>query len=102
MPGSVACTANYRALESAGIEYEVIDLSHDVVAQELVKRLGYQHAPVVVTPWEHWWGLRADKIDQLVAVLRCQREVEAAKSALEEAIFELQGRQPQATAPPSE
>lgn len=65
-PSCVQCTATYRALDSKGVEYEVIDLTEDENALETVKQLGYQQAPVVITDGDHWSGFRPDKIDELV------------------------------------
>lgn len=66
-PSCVQCNATYRALDSKGIEYEVIDLSTDAEALEEVKALGYLQAPVVVTASDHWSGFRPDKIDELTS-----------------------------------
>ena len=66
-PSCVQCTATYRALDSKGIEYNVLDLSEDPSALEQVKSLGYLQAPVVITDEDHWSGFRPDKIDELAA-----------------------------------
>jgi len=68
-PSCVQCTATYRALDSKGIEYEVLDLSQDPSALEQVKALGYLQAPVVITDGDHWSGFRPDKIDELATRL---------------------------------
>lgn len=68
-PACVQCTATYRALDSKGIEYEVLDLSEDAAALEQVKALGYLQAPVVITDEDHWSGFRPDKIDELASRL---------------------------------
>ena len=68
-PACVQCTATYRALDSKGIEYDVLDLSEDPAALEQVKSLGYLQAPVVITDENHWSGFRPDKIDELAARL---------------------------------
>ncbi len=68
-PSCVQCTATYRALDSKGIEYNVLDLSEDETALETVKELGYLQAPVVVTDDEHWSGFRPDKISALASRL---------------------------------
>ncbi len=47
-PACVQCTATYRALDSKGIEYEVLD---------------------VITDEDHWSGFRPDKIDELATRL---------------------------------
>ncbi|MCI2957525.1 glutaredoxin-like protein NrdH [Agromyces atrinae] len=64
-PSCVQCTATYRALDSKGIEYEILDLSADETALETVKGLGYLQAPVVITDEDHWSGFRPDKISEL-------------------------------------
>lgn len=68
-PSCVQCNATYRALDSKGIDYEVLDLSEDPAALEHVKSLGYLQAPVVVTDEDHWSGFRPDKIDELASRL---------------------------------
>jgi glutaredoxin-like protein NrdH len=68
-PSCVQCTATYRALDSKGIEYEVLDVSTDEQALEAVKSLGYMQAPVVITDDDHWSGFRPDKINELASRL---------------------------------
>ncbi|GAA1806602.1 glutaredoxin-like protein NrdH [Agromyces neolithicus] len=68
-PSCVQCNATYRALDSKGIEYEVLDLSVDETALAQVKELGYLQAPVVITDEGHWSGFRPDKIDELASRL---------------------------------
>jgi len=68
-PSCVQCTATYRALDSKGIEYNILDLSADENALEAVKALGYLQAPVVITDEDHWSGFRPDKINELAARL---------------------------------
>lgn len=68
-PSCVQCTATYRALDSKGIAYEVLDVSTDEQALETVKALGYLQAPVVIADGEHWSGFRPDKIDELAGRL---------------------------------
>ncbi|SIO29617.1 glutaredoxin-like protein NrdH [Agromyces cerinus] len=68
-PSCVQCNATYRALDSKGIEYEVLDLSVDESALAQVKELGYLQAPVVITDEGHWSGFRPDKIDELASRL---------------------------------
>lgn len=68
-PSCVQCNATYRALDSKGIDYQVLDVSQDEAALEMVKELGYLQAPVVVTEEDHWSGFRPDKIDELASRL---------------------------------
>ena len=67
-PSCVQCNATYRALDSKGIEYEVLDLSQDEQALAAVKAR-VPAGPVVITDEGHWSGFRPDKIDELAARL---------------------------------
>jgi len=64
-PSCVQCTATYRALDGAGIEYTIVDLAETPDAMQFVKDLGYMQAPVIVTDTEHWSGFRPDKLSAL-------------------------------------
>ena len=64
-PNCVQCNATYRALDTAGLRYETVDISLDVEALEQVKSLGYAQAPVVMAGEDHWSGFRPDKIKAL-------------------------------------
>lgn len=66
-PNCVQCNATYRAMDKAGVEYAVVDISQDAAALEQVKSLGYTQAPVVIAGEEHWSGFRPDKIKALAA-----------------------------------
>ncbi|WP_310620571.1 glutaredoxin-like protein NrdH [Flexibacterium corallicola] len=64
-PACVQCTATTRALDSAGIAYNVIDLTQDADALAQVESLGYRQVPVVIAGDQHWAGFRPDKIGGL-------------------------------------
>lgn len=64
-PACVQCNATYRALDSKGINYEVIDISQDEQAYGLVQAMGYRQVPVVVSGDQHWAGFRPDMINAL-------------------------------------
>lgn len=64
-PACVQCNATYRALDKAGIEYAVIDITEDARARDYVMSLGYLQAPVVVAGENHWSGFRPDEIKKL-------------------------------------
>lgn len=64
-PACVQCTATTRALEARGLNYEIIDLTQDDSAMELVTQLGYRQAPVVIAGEAHWAGFRPDLIGGL-------------------------------------
>lgn len=65
-PSCVQCTATYRALDSKGIAYVMVDLTETPDALETVKGFGYLQAPVVVTGESHWSGFRPDLIQGLI------------------------------------
>jgi glutaredoxin-like protein NrdH len=67
-PACVQCTATIQEMNRKGLSYEVIDISEDDQAFEMVKDLGYKQAPVVIAGEEHWSGFRPDKIGSLVSV----------------------------------
>jgi glutaredoxin-like protein NrdH len=62
LPNCMQCTMTKRALEKAGVPFDVVDLAADQQAMNLVEALGYQSAPVVVDGDSHWSGFRPDKI----------------------------------------
>ncbi|KAF0965419.1 redoxin NrdH [Rhodococcus sp. T7] len=66
-PACVQCNATYRALDKAGIEYSVVDITEVPEARDYVMALGYLQAPVIVAGDEHWSGFRPDRIKTLSA-----------------------------------
>lgn len=68
-PRCVQCNATYRALDSQGIEFEVVDVTQDLEALAAIKALGYQRAPVVVAGDSHWSGFMPDRISDLASEL---------------------------------
>lgn len=68
-PACVQCVATYRALDKAGVDYEVVDISEDPVARDYLMALGYLQAPVVVSGNDHWSGFRPDRIRQTTSTL---------------------------------
>ena len=66
-PGCVQCNATFKALDKAGIEYTVIDVTTDEDAHAYVQSLGYLAAPVVVTGQDHWAGFRPDRIGRIAS-----------------------------------
>lgn len=64
-PACVQCNATYKALDKAGVAYEVVDITEDDSARDYVLSLGYLAAPVVVAGDDHWSGFRPDRIKAL-------------------------------------
>jgi glutaredoxin-like protein NrdH len=65
LPACVQCESTKKYLTNKDVSFEVIDLSEDAAAMEMVKSLGYQAAPVVIAGDEHWSGFRPDKLSAL-------------------------------------
>ena len=66
-PACVQCNATYKALDNAGLDYEIIDITEVPEARDYVMALGYLLAPVVVVDGEHWSGFRPDRIKALAS-----------------------------------
>ncbi len=66
-PACVQCTATKKAMDKAGLDYELVDISLDDEARDYVMALGHLQAPVVVAGEEHWSGFRPDRIKGLLA-----------------------------------
>ncbi len=66
-PACVQCTATYRALDKAVLDYSIVDISVDSDARDYVMSLGYLQAPVVVAGAVTWSGFRPDRITTLAA-----------------------------------
>lgn len=64
-PSCVQCTATLRALDNAGLSYEVVDITQDDDARDYVMSLGHLQAPVVVADGRHWSGYRPEQLAQL-------------------------------------
>ena len=64
-PQCVQCGATIKALDKAGLEYVLVDLTTDTDARDYVMALGHLQAPVVVTDTDHWAGFRPDRIKNL-------------------------------------
>lgn len=67
-PLCVQCDATKRALNKAGISYDLVDITEDADALAKVKSLGYVQAPVVITAEDHWSGFRPDKIKAIAGI----------------------------------
>jgi glutaredoxin-like protein NrdH len=67
LPACVQCDSTKRFLSKNNVPFEVVDLSQDPEAMDLVKNLGYQAAPVVVSGDDHWSGFKPDKLNALTA-----------------------------------
>lgn len=66
-PACVQCNATKKALDRAGLDYDLVDISVDDEARDYVMALGYLQAPVVEVNGEHWSGFRPERISSLAA-----------------------------------
>ena len=66
-PLCVQCDATKRALNKAGVAYDVVDITEDAEALAKVKSLGYVQAPVVITAPDQWSGFRPATLTTLVS-----------------------------------
>lgn len=64
-PACMQCRATKRALDKAGLDYTVVDISMDDEARDYVMALGYLQAPVVTVDDDHWSGFRPDRIREI-------------------------------------
>lgn len=64
-----ACEATKKAMDRAGLDYEVIDVSDNLARQQVLRECGFRQMPVVeVSDGEDylsWEGFRPDLIKQL-------------------------------------
>lgn len=67
-PACVQCNATKKALDRAGLDYELVDISLDNEARDYVMALGYVQAPVIEANGEHWSGFRPERIKALASV----------------------------------
>ena len=67
-PACVQCNATKKALDRAGLEYDLVDISADEEARDYVMALGYVQAPVVEANGEHWSGFRPDRIKGMASL----------------------------------
>lgn len=66
-PACQQCNATYRALNKAGIRYDIVDITEDPAARDFVMGLGYLQAPVVyIDSDQHWAGFRPDRLKDAV------------------------------------
>ena len=69
-PSCVQCEQTKIYLNRAGVKYDVIDMSTDPAALDMVKGLGFRAAPVVITDDDMWSGFQMEKLAKLVESVR--------------------------------
>lgn len=68
-PACVQCSFTTKALDKAGLDYTVVDISVDEEARDYVMALGYLQAPVVEAGGEHWSGFRPERIREMATAV---------------------------------
>lgn len=68
-PSCPQCEMTKKMLIKGKVEFDVVDLSQDAEAMEMVKELGYSAAPVVIAGNSHWSGFRHGYINNLIQAL---------------------------------
>lgn len=69
-PDCILCRATTKRLKGLGLAYNYVDITEDSEAGELILKMGYTTAPVVVVKHgiyeDSWCGFRDTKIKGLV------------------------------------
>lgn len=71
-PSCPQCEMTKKTLTRGNVKYDVVDLSADATAMEMVKALGYTAAPVVIAGDSHWSGFRLGYIQNLIQKLHTE------------------------------
>lgn len=66
-PSCIQCEQTKKYLTARDLAYNVVDLSENQEAMDMVQELGFKSAPVVITDRGNWSGFRPDMIAQLAA-----------------------------------
>lgn len=64
-PACPQCDFTKKHLTKNDIPFEVVDITQDDEAREIVLALGYSSAPVVVSGDVHFSGFRPDRLTEL-------------------------------------
>lgn len=65
-PACVQCEQTKRMLDKNGTEYTTIDITQDQEAYDMIVKMGFMSAPVVISGDQSWAGFQPDKINSLV------------------------------------
>jgi glutaredoxin-like protein NrdH len=69
LPSCQQCEMTKKMLVRGAIEFDVVDLSEDEQATQLVQSLGYSSAPVVIAGEHHWSGFRHGALQNLIQMI---------------------------------
>ena len=65
-PNCVQCDQTKRMLDKNGTEYTTVDITQDLDAYDMVVKMGFMSAPVVISGDKSWAGFQPDNINSLV------------------------------------
>lgn len=66
----VQCHATKRAMESRGVEFEMVNIDLDPEAADTLREQGFRQLPVVIAGETSWSGFRPDMINRLLSASR--------------------------------
>lgn len=61
----VQCHATKRAMESRGLDFEMVNLDQHPEMADALREQGFRQLPVVIAGDIHWAGFRPDMINRL-------------------------------------
>ena len=65
--GCVQCNATYRILDKNGVEYDVVNVSHDDAAADALRARGLTQMPVLDTHLGTWTGHNPAKLKEYIS-----------------------------------
>ncbi|XTZ39264.1 glutaredoxin-like protein NrdH [Salmonella enterica] len=63
----VQCHATKRAMESRGLQFEMVNIDLEASAADELRAMGFRQLPVVIAGETKWSGFRPDLINRLPA-----------------------------------
>ena len=63
----VQCDMTKRYMDKNGIQYDIVDITENPEALEMILGLGFSSAPVVISHVGSWAGFQPDKLNLLAA-----------------------------------
>lgn len=64
--GCMQCIFTKKWLKERNVPYTELNVEEDNESLSVVKEMGYQAVPVIVTETENWYGFQPDKLAKLV------------------------------------
>jgi glutaredoxin-like protein NrdH len=80
-PSCPQCEMTKKVLTKGNIRFDVVDLSTDDDAMEMVKGMGYVSAPVVIAKEQSWSGFRLGLLEGVIAMIHGEESKTKAQAA---------------------